>query len=143
MGVIPYRAKDGTVWLAAWGTVTKEADMKLTKNEKPRVSFSLNTGTKDARRFLNVVCYGNTDAAATAACLEKKDHVLCLGVWSRRTFEKRDGTMGVWEELAANFVIVQTRPEPYSTGPSEQIHELAEFVPDAPTELETDYVPSI
>lgn len=146
MGVIPFRAKDGTVWMAAWGYVFKDPKVGMTKNGKPKISFKLVTNRdRDGHNtYLNVVCYGATDAATTAACLERKDSVLCLGSWSKRTFEKMDGTIGVWEELAANFLFVQTRPEPVESNKTEPVYELAEFVPPAPTEPdEQDYVPSI
>ena len=88
-----------------WGTVSKDAELTFTKQQEiPKVVFGV---SYDRKTYMNCITLKDTPTARVAADLRKGDTVLCMGVWSSRTYKGRDGNEKTWAELLCEVIIRQ------------------------------------
>lgn len=88
-----------------WGTVSKDAELTFTKQQEiPKVVFGV---SYDRKTYMNCITLKDTPTARVAADLRKGDTVLCMGVWSSRTYRGRDGNEKTWAELLCEVIIRQ------------------------------------
>ena len=91
--------------VVVWGTVSKDAELTFTKQQEiPKVSFGV---SYDKKTYMNCITLKDTPTARVAADLRKGDTVLCMGVWSSRKYQGRDGNEKTWAELLCEVIIRQ------------------------------------
>lgn len=97
--IIQQKRRDDTVHVIAVGRVTKDAEVKTTKNGKEKVKFSFAFADKD---YMNVEAWGDSHQGQVAAALEKGDQIFVAG--TVRSWEYNGKT---YTSLDAEFVATQ------------------------------------
>lgn len=130
--------EDGSRDCILSGVVTKDVKLDTTPTKgMPKVTFTVNAGNK---RYINCLALGDSTVTQLASCLEKKDSVLCAGVFNTRRYtSKKDGTQKEWSEVLLDYLAVQ---EATPGGGSNEIPHMP-VLEDADDETPWDYTPSI
>ncbi len=97
--IIQQKRRDDTVHVIAAGRVTRDAEIKDTKNGKQKVKFSFAFADKE---YMNVEAWGDSYQGQAAAALEKGDQIFVAG--TVRSWEYNGKT---YTSLDAEFVASQ------------------------------------
>ena len=118
MGIFRNQIDNNSAEIIAWGRVVRAPELNYTKTKNvPKVTWSIAYGDKE---YLNCLALGNRPSTRIAKCLEKGDIVIIAGTLTRKDYEKRDGSRGVWVECLCDAVICQpdvARTPDNDTGP--------------------------
>lgn len=80
-----------------YGGITQIPEMRITQNNSPVTDLNVAVQENGQTMYYKISVWGNAARAVTA--LKKGDRIAAYGKYTRREYQKRDGSMGYQDEL--------------------------------------------
>lgn len=112
--IIQQKRRDDSVHVIAAGRVTRDAEIKDTKNGKQKVRFSFAFADKE---YMNVEAWGDSYQGQAAAALEKGDQIFVAGTvcsweYNGKTYTSLDAEFVASQEAILRAMFAQQPSEP-------------------------------